>query len=106
MTGAAGYEGCFASSSDASDLDAADLDRPADLSLLEASVAAVSAAVGSKRSTRPPRILSMAISKASGSLSRRRPGARSARPKRISKTVIVVVQTDSGGWTQVDPFML
>jgi hypothetical protein len=33
MTGIAGCEGCFASSSDASDLDVADLDWPPDLPL-------------------------------------------------------------------------
>src|SRR5947208_3038875 len=96
MTGVTGCEGCLASSNDASDLDVADLDRPPDLPLPGSDPRRGFRAVRSKDSTRAPRISSMAISKASGSLSRRRPGARSARPKRISKTVIVVVQTDSG----------
>src|SRR6266446_281151 len=71
-------------------------DRPT-CRCLTAIAAAVTAAVRSNGSTRPSRISSMARSKAAKSRSRRRPGARSARPKRISKIVIVVVQIASGG---------
>ncbi len=59
---------------------------------------AASAAVVSKESTRPSSFSVISRSNADSSRRRRREGASSSIPARISNTVTAVVQIDSAGW--------
>ena len=98
MTGVAGGEGCFARAGDICDLDVADLHRPANLPLPGGDCGCAFRRTTLERPHAPAQDLVdgavegvIGIGRAGGL------GASKAKPKRISKIVMVVVQTASGG---------